>query len=277
MCTPSILLAALLLSLGFAGFTPRFGTAQTSVAGARDAALAGSSAASAAGGGLWADANPAGSSELSGSAVAVHVSQLYGLPELRAGALRAGFAILGTALVAGVRTFGYSDYRETAFGLAAARAIRWGTFRPFQAGIRVRNHRVAIPSYGSASALAVSGGLIVPMSFGTNLAFAAENALVAGELYDDLPRRLHAGVSVSTGAVQLMAAASKDARTPLAVRGGVEVYPHEVVALRGGYSLQPPRLAGGIGLLLSPLVIDLAAERHFVLGWTPSCTVQVRW
>lgn len=277
MCTPRILLRALLWSLVLVGMGPRCGAAQTSFAGAHDAALAGSSAASASNRALWNDGNPAGGSGLAGSAVAIHVAQLFGLPELRVGALRAGTSVRGTALVAGVRTFGYSDYHETVIGLAAARAFRWGTFRPFQAGIRVRNHRIVVPSYGSASAFTVSGGLIVPMAPGTNLALAAENALVAGDLYDELPRRLHAGVAVSASAVEVMAAASKDARAPLAVRVGLEVKAHDVIALRGGYSLFPPRMAGGIGLLLSPLVIDLAAERHLVLGWTPSCTVEVRW
>ncbi len=274
--------AALLFAFGTLCLRPDAADAQTSAAGARDAALTGASAASSGPASdrvdLWSGSNPAGWSNLRGFAAAIHVAELYGLDELRLGAVQAGFNVRKAAIVTGVRTFGYKSYRETVFTSGLARAFHWGTYRPFHAGIRIRYHRTTIPAYGSASAYALSTGLVLPVAPGTDVGLAAENMMVlAGGLAQELPRRLHAGVSISAGTVLLLAGASKEVRTPLAARFGIEVHLVDVLALRAGYSLEPPRFASGIGLHLDSLTIDVAAERHFVLGWTPSCSVGLLW
>lgn len=275
MDVPNTTRAAFLFSLGLLCLKPELAFTQTSAGGARDAALGGSSAAAA---DLWAEANPAGWARLDAFAAAIHVAQLYNLDELRLGAVQAGFLLGKTVIVSGVRTLGYADYRETILSAGAARGIRWGTHRPLYAGIRLRLHRTDIRSYGSASAYAASAGLVVPIAQHADLGLAAENLFVfPGSLKNELPRRLHAGLSISAGAVSLQAGAVKDVRMPLAARFGVEVQPVDVLALRAGYSLEPPRFAGGIGLRLTPLTVDVAAERHLVLGWTPSCSVGVKW
>lgn len=251
--------------------------AQTSNAGARDAALAGASSAVSASD-LWSEANPAGWSQLGAFAAGINVAELYGLDELRLGAVQASFGLRKASVIAGARTLGYEDYRETALTAGLGRSFRWGTYRPLHAGVRLRFHHAAVRSYGSAAAYAATAGVIVPIAQGTDLGLAAENLIVfTRSLGTELPRRLHAGLSISAGSLTLLAGASKDVRTPLASRFGIEAHPTDAFSLRLGYSLEPPRFAGGIGLRLLPLTIDLAAERHFVLGWTPSCSVGMRW
>jgi hypothetical protein len=39
----------------------------------------------------------------------------------------------------------------------------------------------------------------------------------------------------------------------------------------------PPRFAGGVGLSLARLNLDIAVDRHLVLGWSPSCSAELRW
>lgn len=254
-------------------------TAQTSAAGARDAALAGAGyAAPSTYADLWSESNPSNWSGLEGFAAGIHVARLHGLDELRLGAVQAGVDLRQTAIVAGARTFGFSDYRETIFTAGAARAIRWGTHRPIHLGVRLRYHRTAIRTYGSASTFALSAGIRMPVAPAAEIGLSAENVYVLpGALNRELPRRLHAGISVAAGSVILMAGASKEVRTPLAARFGIEIVPVDAVVLRAGYALEPPRFASGIGLRLRPLTVDVAAERHGVLGWTPSCSVGLRW
>lgn len=263
-----------LLTLGWLFLRGETTRAQTSAAGARHAALAGAAPSS----DLWSEVNPAGWSQLGAFAAGVHVAELYELDELRLGAVQASVGAGETSVVAGVRTLGYDDYRETLFTTGAARAFYWGTHRPMHVGLRLRFHHAAARSYGSASAFAVSTGVVVPVARGTDLGLAAENLIIfKGSLKRELPRRLHIGLSISIESVTLLAAASKDVRTPLNTRAAVEVHLIELLALRAGYSLEPARFAGGFGLRLRPLTIDVAAERHFVLGWTPSCSVGVQW
>lgn len=259
-----------------AGFCARSEPArsQTSSSGARAAALAGASPSS----DLWSEANPAGWSRLKGFGAGLHVAELYGLDELRLGAVQASVGIRETALVAGVRTIGFEDYRQTVLTAGAARSVRWGTHRALHGGLRLRIHYASIRGYGSTSAYAMTAGAVVPIIPGTEMGLAAENVIVfGGGLKDDLPRRLHFGLSVSARSVTLLAGASKDVRTPLAAQFGAELHPVEVLALRAGYSVAPPRFAGGIGLRLHPLTVDIAAERHFALGWTPSCSLGLQW
>lgn len=249
--------------------------AQTSTGGARDAALIGASAAATAD--LWAEANPAGWSELRSFSAAVHAAQFYGLDELRLGAFQFALNVRATALILGARTFGYDDYRETVLTTGIGRTVHWGTFRPLHAGVRLRHHRIGIPAYGSASSTALSAGFVLPILPQTKLGVAAENIVLSGSLRGELPRRLYSALAVEAGAVTLHAAASKDVRSPLQLRFGLELEPIDVLALRAGYSFDPARFAGGAGLRLPPLTIDMAAERHLILGWSPSCSVSIQW
>jgi len=252
-------------------------TAQPSSAGARSAALTGSPAAST--GDPWSESNPAGWSDVSTQALVVHAAQLYGMEELRTGSVQfvAQFGRPSAAL--GIRTFGYEDYRETTFTAGLAGGIRAGTHRPFHFGLRVRYHQISIRNYGSASAFALSTGMIFPVLAGVNLGLSAENvAVLDSPISDDLPRRIQGGLAfVGSDILHVYADVVKDVRSSLVARISVEARPVRMIALRSGFSMVPPRFAGGVGLSLAHLNLDIAVDRHLVLGWSPSCSAELRW
>ncbi|MCS4189734.1 hypothetical protein GGP51_001201 [Salinibacter ruber] len=69
----------------------------------------------------------------------------------------------------------------------------------------------------------------------------------------------------------------KDRAFPAALRGGLEVRPLSLIALRAGVTTAPTRFTGGIGLHLGWLQAHVAAEQHAELGWTPSASLDVHW
>ena len=64
---------------------------------------------------------------------------------------------------------------------------------------------------------------------------------------------------------------------PMSFRGGIEVQPVSVLALRAGMTTEPSRFTAGAGLRLGKLTADLAGEKHEVLGWSPAISFGVQW
>ncbi|MEO1480412.1 MAG: hypothetical protein AAFV01_17770, partial [Bacteroidota bacterium] len=61
------------------------------------------------------------------------------------------------------------------------------------------------------------------------------------------------------------------------VRGGLEIRPVEVLAVRAGFTTAPARISLGAGVDLSRAHAALAFENHEALGWTPAIDLLVRF
>lgn len=256
----------------------RLGWAQTSMeSGARAAALGG--AATALTQEATGYANPASWATFPGYAVSFFASEAFGLSALRLGA--AAFVAptrLGT-VAAGARTFGFDDYREMHFHAGYARGFRLGTPRRFLLGLSLRYHRISIPEYGSAGTQALSLGGLVEVRPGVHVGFQATNVFAPKlDGQEDGARTLALGVAYwSAQRVLVVLDACKDARFPLSVRAGVEVYPVDVLALRAGAATEPARFTAGLGLRLGTIAADVAGEHHYALGWSPAVSLSLLW
>ena len=223
-------------------------------------------------------ANPASWATFTGRVVSFFASEAFGLAALRLG----GVAYLeptrlGTFAL-GVRAFGFEDYRDVHLQGGFARGFRLGTTRRFLLGLGLRHQRVTIPGYGHAGAMALSIGAIVALGPTLSLGFQAANIHGPTRAGEALPRHLAVGLAYTpTEQVLVVLDASKDVRFPLSVRGGIEIQPVEVLALRAGAATEPARLTAGVGLRLGMLRADFAGERHEVLGWSPAVAFGLRW
>lgn len=252
-------------------------SAQPLQGGARAAALGG--AATALPGEVWGQANPAAWATLSGPAVSFFASQAYGLTELRLGAAHAAYPTRIGTLAIQARSFGFEAFRESTFRLGYARSVRLGTTRTFHVGLTLDYARVAIERYGNQGAVGVSLAWLVAVLPTLHAGFHATN--LNRPSYEDgaeLPRTFAFGLSYAPApGLLVMADVVKDVRFPAAVRGGLEITPVDALALRAGVASAPMRFTSGVGIRLGPLAADLAAERHYVLGWSPGIEVGVRW
>ncbi|WP_022835838.1 PorV/PorQ family protein [Salisaeta longa] len=222
--------------------------------------------------------NPAAWATRAARAVTFFARQAYGLAELRYGALQYLEPTGWGTLAGGLSTFGFSDYREVHVSAGYARGVSLGTSRTLFAGATARYYHTAIAGYGSAGALAFNAGLLFRPRPALAVAAHATNLHGAALGGHTLPQTLALGAAyAATERVTVVADVFKQIRYPLAVRGGVEVHPVDVLALRAGITTAPTRFTSGVGLRLGRLAADLAVTQHLVLGWTPAASLSIHW
>lgn len=266
--------AAILLCSLLLGF-PAFGHAQHGL-GARVTALGHSGSALEAG--AWSVfANPA---LLSGSEgeLSFYSIRYYGISELTDMAAAGSMPLGGRRgnIGIGLHSFGFELYRESHFRLAYQ-----NSYAGLQFGLVPGLTHITIENYGSAMAFSLDAGLAYDiiddvLLFGaraTNL-----NRAQLGEAREELPRALAAGLSYQLAERALITGELfKDVRFPLSWRGGLEVRLMQQLYLRGGISTEPLTYALGIGYSMSRLSINLAAQQHYALGWSPGLDVGLHW
>ena len=242
-------------------------------------ALALGRAATALEGDVWGHYNPASWATLPGRAGAAFASQAFGLSELRLGAVAVAEPTRWGTFAATARTYGFEDFRETHLGLGYGRALPVSASRVVHAGLHLRYHTVAISEFGSAGTLGVSLGALVEVVPNLQFGVLAQNVNrpQLSDL-DPLQARLDVGLAYRPNPRALVVlAVSDDVDYPASFRGGIEVQPVDVLALRAGVTTAPVRFSAGIGVALGTLRADVAAERHDVLGWTPAFGIGVQF
>lgn len=222
-------------------------------------------------------ANPASAAE-SGGRATIFAREAFGLAELRSGTLSIQAPFSWGAVITGLGTFGFSDYRETYARIGLARGFSFGTQRAVYLGAVARGTHVRIESFGTTQSVAVDAGLLLPvfpvLTFGAH----ARNVAGADLAGEPMPRSMAIGLHyLATSQFGVFADAYKDLDHAWSLRGGIELSPVPILRIRAGASRQPSQFSLGVGFSIGPVDADLAAERHATLGWTPSVGLTVRW
>lgn len=251
--------------------------AQSPSGGARAAALG--YAATALPGEPWGQANAAAGALLGEAVLTFFAREAFGLSELRFGAVQFVYPGRRSAVSLGVGTFGYDAFRLTHYEAGFAHALHFGTSRSIAAGLNVRYYTVSAGHYGSAGTWGLSAGWFLPLLPDLFVGFQATNVVMPKRTGSEaLPRSLAFGIGYRADARLLVAGdVYKDALFPASLRAGVELLPIPMLALRTGITTHPSRYTTGFGLYTGPLVVDLTAEYHAVLGWSPSMALSIRW
>lgn len=224
-------------------------------------------------------ANPAVRSARSTRVASFFARQSFGLAELRYGAAHIAEPTRWGTFSVGAGTFGFDAYREVHLNAGGARGFSLGTSRRLHAGVNVRYYHTSIQDYGSAGAVGLGVGLLVAvlptLDFGAHATNVNAPSLTPGE---DLPRTLAVGLSYAAAErLRVVADVFKDVDFPASLRGGVEARPVDVLALRAGVASAPNRFTAGAGVRLNRLRVDVAAEQHLELGWSPSASLAIVW
>lgn len=248
--------------------------------------LYGSARASALGHGITAilntagvHANPAAPASFDTRTVTFYAREGFGLKVLRYGALFSSWPTPWGVLSTGASTFGTEVYRETHLSLGYARALQLGTTRTAHLGVVTRYYHTEIQDYGNDGVVGLHLGLVLPLLSTVNVGVHATN-VNGPSFFDDesLPQTLAIGFSYhASPRIRVVADIFKDLHFPASIRGGIEVHPISLLALRAGIITTPTQFTGGIGLRLNHLQADLAAEQHQELGWSPSASLRVNW
>jgi hypothetical protein len=228
---------------------------------------------------VWGTSNPASWAGISQPGAAVFASQAFGITELRLGAAAAAIPTRYAVFAGSARTYGFEDFREPLIAARIGRSVALSPTRRLHLGAALRFTSVSIPEFGSAGAVGLSAGLIVELmpglefgAHGSNLNRPSFSAL------DPLETRLDGGLAYRAHERALVVlAASKDLDYPMSIRGGIEVQPVDPLFTRAGFSTEPTRFSAGIGVVIGHIRVDVAAEQHHTLGWTPGFEVGLSW
>jgi len=224
-------------------------------------------------------ANPGASALHQRRMVSFFAREAFGLSVLRYGSVYGTWPASWGAVSVGASTFGGDGYREVHYSLGYARGLQFGTSRRIYVGLTSRYYHTRIDGYGGTGALGLHLGLLVQLLPSIHLGAHATNvngpSLVDGET---LPQTLSVGLQYRVNSRFLVVAdVFKDLSFSASVRGGLEVRPIPMLALRAGVTSSPTRFTGGVGLRLGRIRAHVAAEQHAELGWSPSASLEIRW
>jgi hypothetical protein len=224
-------------------------------------------------------ANPAAPAALSARHTLLFAGEAYGLPELRVAAVSHSESVGFGALSVGALAYGYDAYQEVQAYAGLAAALPGSNGRGVSLGITVGYTKLSIPGYGSAGAIIVTLGGLIPLGPTVEIGFTAHNVndgRPAGR--EALPRHLSLGLGYRPGARSLLLVdVRKDVLFPPVWRGGFEYAPVDVLVMRFGVSRPPSRFSLGMGVRPGPFELDLAAVHHMPLGWSLAGSLNVTW
>ncbi len=197
----------------------------------------------------------------------------YGFSELTdmalSGVYNHNFGTFGV----GMHTYGDDIYRESRFRLAYARE-----YAGIRAGLVVNYTHFSIQDYGSAGSVVFDFGMAYTIIDGLWLGARATNLTqsTVGEAEEELPREMAVGISWSwSDRTVFTSDLVKDVRFPLSWRGGLEVRVVDQFVLRGGVTTEPLTYSAGMGYSMDRWGINIVAQQHHVLGWSPGLDLRV--
>ncbi len=231
----------------------------------------------------WGHVNPAAWSGLTERRGALSASQAFGLSERRLVQLAAAAPTpIGTVALS-ARSYGFSERRETRVVAGVARALKLSRTRRLDIGVSGGIETASTEGFGSVTTALVSVGVQGDVIPGLRAGLAGRN--LAGILWSNDEDARHslatvpaitAGLAYSPSAIATVVLdAEQDLDAGLSIRGGIEVRPVPMLALRVGAADNPARLSAGAGIRTGGLRADISVERHESLGITPAVGIEL--
>lgn len=199
--------------------------------------------------GVYYSPAPFGFNELANGFVAYHEPTNYG-----------SFAIGGM-------TYGFDLYRESKISLGYSYAIN----ENFKGGLSVNYSMLSITNYGNDGAFTLNLGGTAKVISNLFWGFSIHNFNRAtfGSEEGQIPTIYQSGFSmIPVEQVQLHAAFEKDLKYNASFRFGINYDLIEYLTIRTGFSTEPSKFSGGIGINYSQFKFDYAVFHHNDLGLT---------
>lgn len=220
-------------------------------------------------------ANPASVVEHQSQASFYYI-RYYGLSELADVAATLSYPTQWGVVSGGVHTYGFELYRETSLQLS------WMyRYDKLKSAICIHYDHIAFPSpYGSDGSLGFDVGILFPLSEKLDIGAMATNLNrpAVGVDAQKRPRLMSIGLAykpLDKGIILIDIL--KDVRYPIATRVGVEYPLVDALVMRAGVGSRPVNTTFGAGFSIKQWQINLSAERHQELGWSPGIDVVFTW
>jgi len=191
----------------------------------------------------------------------------YGFSELTDMAATITYPVLKGITQAGMHHYGNKLFNKTRIRLGYG--SHW---EQLYFGLVVNYTQLSIERYGNVGAFGVDAGVGAQLvdgfwigAFATNL-----NRSKLGASKDDMTRLLAIGFSYAPDDRYMFTSdLVKDVRFPISWRGGAEIKIIGGLQGRAGVSTQPTTFSMGIGIKRDKWEVNVAVQRHQVLGLSP--------
>lgn len=236
--------------------------------GARSAALAGASVTLS---DLWSTQNnQAGLANRDTIEVGIYAERKFNLPQLGYNAFAGVLPIKGGTFGLSYSRLGYSKYNENKVGLAFAKKLG----EHISAAVQIDYLSKYIgDGYGKNGAFAAEFGIQAKLAKGLTIGahvFNPTRAKSADYNKEKIPTIIKAGLQYAFSEKVFWAIESeKDIDYKANFKTGIEYRVIPQFYLRGGISTQPTLSSFGFGLVLKNFNLDVAANYHQELGFTP--------
>jgi hypothetical protein len=212
--------------------------------------------------------NPAGLSQLNWREIGLYYSPSpFGLKELANGFFSYLEPTRYGAIAVGAMTYGFELYKENEICLGYSNRFE----KNFFAGIAINYNNVFIKNYGNDNSISINLGCLVYLIDNLTWGFSYHNIARAsyGKEKNQIPIVFQTGISYSPiSNATLHGAIEKELEYPLSIRFGLEYFPIKYFYLRTGFSTEPDKVSGGIGIIYSFFELDYAVFNHQELGLT---------
>ncbi len=198
-------------------------------------------------------------------------SRAFGLGELDHYQAAVGKGLGDSGVAVAIESFGFDAFRQQSLHLVAARHMEAG----LSVGAAISAQRVAIP--GAETLNVVKNGVGIIMRLGSHLHVGASfrRLLQIGDALEEGRLLILGGSLRVTQQLLVVIDALKDGSFPVSVRGGFQLLPVPVLALRGGVSTAPESISLGVGIDTGVATLDVAASRHSTLGWSRAVSMSI--
>lgn len=217
--------------------------------------------------------NQAGAVHLPGLSAGAYYESRFGLNELSDKGLVVAMPFRKSAFGINYRSFGYSLFTNSRAGLFYAQKLS----EKFSVGVQFNYYSLRLgENYGTRSTVGMEGGFLYRYNAKLSFAGHIQNPTRAG-FTDYNNERMPSILRFSGGyqfseKVMMLAEVKKPDNAGYIVSGGVEYFPADQIAIRGGFNSNQS-FSFGFGWRIKTLTIDAAAGFHAVLGFTPQISL----
>lgn len=223
---------------------------------------------------VWSNnSNAAGLATIPSPTFAAGYENRFSLKDLSARSVVGVFPIKNYRLGASFQTYGNSSYSLSKTGISLARAFG----KNFFTAITLNYHQVNIENYGNARAFSVEAGMqleVLP-DFWIGAHLANPNLSKFENTTEELmPAHLKFGAAfIMSNKLMISSEIEKVLDAQMDFKIGLEYKIIELLALRGGISVNTFKQYAGFGLNYQKFEIDFAVSSHPVLGYSPQIAI----
>jgi len=218
--------------------------------------------------------NQAGLVYLKGLSAGVFYENRFSLNELATRGAIVALPFGNNAFSLSYKSFGYSAFSNSKASLAYALKMS----EKFSGGIQINYHSFRIgENYGTQQTVSFEGGFQYKMTSKLTLGAHIYNptrAKIADFNDERIASVLRAGAGYKfSEKLQLLGEVRKASDSDAGLRLGIEYWPVEQIAVRGGFGSEPSMYSFGFGWKLKTFQVDAAASFHQVLGFSPQLSL----